>query len=201
MCRRVFPRCALYNGEKKIGVSNGTNKIIPRPNPWSCHRHWLCWNYERVRLHRQQAAKTCGWTWRVVEAGGLEHWLNPMIIAGTYPPISIDLGKDEPGMTLQLRWDPFRKLLSYRQKKTRAKRVFFRWKHHDFAKMSAAPTYRSFCQSPLALWPCLSPKLITFPVTTHFPGSDAFCGCRWYNPSVNCRWHSYATGGDKLPCP
>ena len=117
MCRRVFPRCALYNGEKKIGVSNGTNKIIPRPNPWSCHRHWLCWNYERVRLHRQQAAKTCGWTWRVVEVGGLEHWLNPMIIAGTYPPISIDLGKDEPGMTLQLRWDPFRKLLSYRKKR------------------------------------------------------------------------------------
>ena len=28
---------------------------------------------------------------------------NPMITAGTYPPISIDLGKDEPGMTLQYR--------------------------------------------------------------------------------------------------
>ena len=26
-----------------------------------------------------------------------------MITAGTYPPISIDLGKDEPGMTLQYR--------------------------------------------------------------------------------------------------
>jgi hypothetical protein len=24
-----------------------------------------------------------------------------MITAGTYPPISIDLGKDKPGMTLQ----------------------------------------------------------------------------------------------------
>ena len=24
-----------------------------------------------------------------------------MIVAGTYPPIHIDLGKDEPGMTLQ----------------------------------------------------------------------------------------------------
>jgi hypothetical protein len=24
-----------------------------------------------------------------------------MITAGTYPPISIDFGKDEPGMTLQ----------------------------------------------------------------------------------------------------
>ena len=27
-----------------------------------------------------------------------------MIVAGTYPPISIDLGKDEPGMTLQRRY-------------------------------------------------------------------------------------------------
>jgi hypothetical protein len=35
------------------------------------------------------------------EASGLEHWLNPMITAGTYPPISIDFGKDESGMTLQ----------------------------------------------------------------------------------------------------
>ena len=26
-----------------------------------------------------------------------------MITAGSYPPISIDLGKDEPGMTLQYR--------------------------------------------------------------------------------------------------
>ena len=26
-----------------------------------------------------------------------------MITAGTYPPINIDLGKDEPGMTLQYR--------------------------------------------------------------------------------------------------
>ena len=26
-----------------------------------------------------------------------------MISAGTYPPVSIDLGKDEPGMTLQYR--------------------------------------------------------------------------------------------------
>jgi len=26
-----------------------------------------------------------------------------MITAGTYPPISIDLGKDEPGMALQYR--------------------------------------------------------------------------------------------------
>ena len=26
---------------------------------------------------------------------------NPMIVAGTYPPIDIDFGKDEPGMTLQ----------------------------------------------------------------------------------------------------
>ena len=26
-----------------------------------------------------------------------------MITAGTYPPISIDLGNDEPGMTLQFR--------------------------------------------------------------------------------------------------
>ena len=26
-----------------------------------------------------------------------------MIVAGTYPTISIDLGKDEPGMTLQYR--------------------------------------------------------------------------------------------------
>ena len=26
-----------------------------------------------------------------------------MIVAGTYPPVSIDLGKDEPGMTLQYR--------------------------------------------------------------------------------------------------
>jgi hypothetical protein len=26
-----------------------------------------------------------------------------MIVAGTYPPINIDLGKDEPGMTLQRR--------------------------------------------------------------------------------------------------
>ena len=26
-----------------------------------------------------------------------------MIVAGTYPPIHIDLGKDEPGMTLQYR--------------------------------------------------------------------------------------------------
>ena len=26
---------------------------------------------------------------------------NPMITAGTYPPINIDLGKDEPGMILQ----------------------------------------------------------------------------------------------------
>ncbi len=26
-----------------------------------------------------------------------------LIVAGTYPPISIDLGKDEPGMTLQRR--------------------------------------------------------------------------------------------------
>ena len=26
-----------------------------------------------------------------------------MIVSGTYPPISIDLGKDEPGMTLQFR--------------------------------------------------------------------------------------------------
>ena len=26
-----------------------------------------------------------------------------MITAGTYPPISIDFGKDEPGMTLQFR--------------------------------------------------------------------------------------------------
>jgi hypothetical protein len=24
-----------------------------------------------------------------------------LIVAGTYPPINIDLGKDEPGMTLQ----------------------------------------------------------------------------------------------------
>ena len=28
---------------------------------------------------------------------------NPKITAGTYPPINIDLGKDEPGMTLQYR--------------------------------------------------------------------------------------------------
>ena len=28
---------------------------------------------------------------------------NPMITAGSYPPISIDLGKDVPGMTLQYR--------------------------------------------------------------------------------------------------
>jgi hypothetical protein len=28
---------------------------------------------------------------------------NPMITAGTYPPINIDLGNDEPGMTLQYR--------------------------------------------------------------------------------------------------
>ena len=28
---------------------------------------------------------------------------NPMIVSGSYPPISIDLGKDEPGMTLQHR--------------------------------------------------------------------------------------------------
>jgi hypothetical protein len=27
-----------------------------------------------------------------------------MIVAGTHPPVQIDLGKDEPGMTLQ-RWD------------------------------------------------------------------------------------------------
>ena len=27
-----------------------------------------------------------------------------MITAGSYPPISIDLGKDEPGMTLQRRY-------------------------------------------------------------------------------------------------
>ena len=26
-----------------------------------------------------------------------------MIVAGSYPPINIDLGKDEPGMTLQYR--------------------------------------------------------------------------------------------------
>ena len=26
-----------------------------------------------------------------------------MIVSGSYPPISIDLGKDEPGMTLQYR--------------------------------------------------------------------------------------------------
>ena len=26
-----------------------------------------------------------------------------MITAGSYPPVSIDLGKDEPGMTLQYR--------------------------------------------------------------------------------------------------
>ena len=26
-----------------------------------------------------------------------------MIVAGTYPPLYIDLGKDEPGMTLQYR--------------------------------------------------------------------------------------------------
>ena len=26
-----------------------------------------------------------------------------MIAAGSYPPVSIDLGKDEPGMTLQYR--------------------------------------------------------------------------------------------------
>ena len=26
-----------------------------------------------------------------------------MITAGTYPPVSIDFGKDEPGMTLQVR--------------------------------------------------------------------------------------------------
>ena len=29
--------------------------------------------------------------------------LNPMITAGSYPPISIDLGKDESGMILQHR--------------------------------------------------------------------------------------------------
>ena len=27
----------------------------------------------------------------------------PMIVAGTYPPVNIDFGKDEPGMTLQYR--------------------------------------------------------------------------------------------------
>ena len=27
----------------------------------------------------------------------------PMITAGTYPPIHIDFGRDEPGMTLQYR--------------------------------------------------------------------------------------------------
>ena len=32
---------------------------------------------------------------------GRQH--NPMITAGSYPPIHIDLGKDEPGMTLQFR--------------------------------------------------------------------------------------------------
>ena len=26
-----------------------------------------------------------------------------MIVAGSYPPVSIDFGKDEPGMTLQYR--------------------------------------------------------------------------------------------------
>ena len=29
--------------------------------------------------------------------------MTPMISAGTHPPISIDLGRDEPGMTLQFR--------------------------------------------------------------------------------------------------
>jgi hypothetical protein len=38
----------------------------------------------------------------VGEASGLENWLNSMIIAGT-GPIYIDLGKDEPDMTLQSR--------------------------------------------------------------------------------------------------
>jgi hypothetical protein len=33
-------------------------------------------------------------------------WQNtPMIVAGTHPPITIDLGSNEPGMIPQLRWD------------------------------------------------------------------------------------------------
>ena len=58
--------------------------------------------------------------------------------------------------------------------------------------------FQIICQFLLALWPSLSPKLITFPVTTQFSGSDAFCGCRWNSPSVSSRWHCYASGGDNL---
>ena len=42
--------------------------------------------------------------WCAIRVIGIHSYGNiTMITAGTYPPISIDLGKDEPGMTLQYR--------------------------------------------------------------------------------------------------
>jgi hypothetical protein len=48
--------------------------------------------------------------------------------------------------------------------------------------------------------PNLSPKLITFPVTTHSLDLTPFVAAVGNSPSVCSRWHCYASGGDKLPC-
>jgi hypothetical protein len=48
-----------------------------------------------LRIVSTSISATTGWSF---SGYGKIH---PMIVAGTYPPINIDLGKDELGMTLQ----------------------------------------------------------------------------------------------------
>ena len=80
---------------------------------------------------------------------------------------------------------PSGKLLSQSQKKTRVNRFFI-------------GKNILFCQNALLHSDLGRHQGQNSPVTTQSLDLTPSMAARWISPSINCRWHSYVTGSNKL---